>query len=50
MTQVTGCAGALAAYETDEPLTPFERKYRDSGQALWRYVADLRAAVDEGRA
>jgi len=24
-------------------MTPFERKYRDSGQTLWRVTADLSA-------
>ena len=27
----------------DEPVSPFERKYRDSGQPLYRCVVDLRA-------
>lgn len=27
----------------EEPVSPFERKYRDSGQALYRCVVDLRA-------
>jgi tRNA (guanine-N7-)-methyltransferase len=26
----------------EEPVSPFERKYRDSGQALYRCVVDLR--------
>lgn len=29
------------AFVPDEPVSPFERKYRDSGQALFRCVADL---------
>ncbi|ATE59607.1 tRNA (guanine(46)-N(7))-methyltransferase TrmB [Thauera sinica] len=29
------------AFEAPAPLTPFERKYRDSGQTLYRLVADL---------
>jgi len=41
--RVSDCDAAVAAYETDAPLTPFERKYRDSGQTLWRYVVDLSA-------
>lgn len=28
-------------FETDQPLTPFERKYRDSGQTLYRIALDL---------
>lgn len=29
------------AFEAPAPLTPFERKYRDSGQTLYRTVCDL---------
>ncbi|HAG75880.1 MAG TPA: SAM-dependent methyltransferase, partial [Thauera sp.] len=29
----------------DQPLTPFERKYRDSGQALYRLVLELPSAA-----
>jgi len=35
---------ALASESLVAPVSPFERKYRDSGQALYRCVADLRAA------
>ena len=28
-------------FEVESPLTPFERKYRDSGQALYRIECDL---------
>lgn len=31
-------------FEADTPLTPFERKYRDSGQTLYRVHCDLNAA------
>lgn len=31
----------VEAIVPDEPLTPFERKYRDSGHALWRAEAAL---------
>jgi tRNA (guanine-N7-)-methyltransferase len=31
-----GVPAQASRYEPDIPLTPFERKYRDSGQALWR--------------
>lgn len=31
-------------YEAVTPLTPFERKYRDSGQPLYRVLCDLDAA------
>jgi len=35
--QFAGHAEAsVAAFEAHEPLSPFERKYRDSGHALWR--------------
>ncbi|GAA5183715.1 tRNA (guanosine(46)-N7)-methyltransferase TrmB [Niveibacterium umoris] len=47
MARVTGKESAPALYEALDPLTPFERKYRDSGQSLWRYQLDLR---DEGGA
>ena len=33
-----------ARFEAEQPLTPFERKYRDSGQALYRLCVDLDAA------
>ena len=39
---LTGSEVAVEAFETTEALTPFERKYRDSGQSLWRYRVDLR--------
>lgn len=48
------CAAALSAlsaqrieaeaWETADPITPFERKYLDSGHALWRCRAQLAAA------
>lgn len=38
---VLGRAVAAERFETDAPLTPFERKYRDSGQALYRLGVDL---------
>lgn len=31
----------VAVFETDIPLTPFERKYRDSGQMLYRVAIGL---------
>ncbi|WP_341679410.1 methyltransferase domain-containing protein [Niveibacterium sp. SC-1] len=48
VTQVTGRAGRLREHEAPEPLTPFERKYRDSGQALWRYEVELREGAARG--
>ncbi len=38
---VIGREVAWETYEATSPLTPFERKYRDSGQTLFRVVADL---------
>ena len=32
------------SFEAPAPLTPFERKYRDSGQLLYRVVTDLAAS------
>jgi tRNA (guanine-N7-)-methyltransferase len=40
---VTGRATAWEAFQAEQPLTPFERKYRDSGQTLYRVVLDLDA-------
>ena len=34
-----------AIFDAAAPLTPFERKYRDSGQALYRLQIDLDAAT-----
>lgn len=40
--RVTGVRSPVEAYEPGERyLTPFERKYHASGQALWRLQADL---------
>ena len=36
---------AWEAFSAEVPLTPFERKYRDSGQTLYRLGVDL-SAVD----
>jgi tRNA (guanine-N7-)-methyltransferase len=33
--------GEMGIFEAPSPLTPFERKYRDSGQTLYRCVVDL---------
>ena len=38
---LTGDAPQVGTFEADEPLTPFERKYRDSGQTLHRLVTQL---------
>jgi tRNA (guanine-N7-)-methyltransferase len=39
--RVTGRAASAACYAPDEVLTPFERKYLNSGHALFRCVVDL---------
>ncbi|MDN3524512.1 SAM-dependent methyltransferase [Halomonas sabkhae] len=40
--QATGIQAAVEAFDPGEtPLTPFENKYRRSGQTLWRLVAEL---------
>jgi tRNA (guanine-N7-)-methyltransferase len=41
LTQLTGHVVATEALIADEPITPFEKKYRDSGQTLWRCATDL---------
>jgi tRNA (guanine-N7-)-methyltransferase len=41
--QVIGHPVAWEAFSTEVPLTPFERKYRDSGQTLCRLSVDLSA-------
>jgi tRNA (guanine-N7-)-methyltransferase len=38
---MTGEAPQVEAFDAVEPLTPFERKYRDSGQALYRLAVQL---------
>ncbi|NVJ97518.1 MAG: SAM-dependent methyltransferase [Alphaproteobacteria bacterium] len=38
---VAGYQAELEAFEATHPLTPFERKYRDSGQPLFRLTAML---------
>ncbi|QDF96721.1 SAM-dependent methyltransferase [Azoarcus sp. DD4] len=40
-----GRSFAWARFEAPSPLTPFERKYRDSGQPLFHVVADLGAGA-----
>ncbi|HYD78985.1 MAG TPA: SAM-dependent methyltransferase [Paucimonas sp.] len=39
--QLTHQAAPCERYETDAPITPFERKYQASGHALWRCVVRL---------
>jgi tRNA (guanine-N7-)-methyltransferase len=37
--QIARVANSCEAFTSDEPLTPFERKYQASGHALWRVRA-----------
>jgi tRNA (guanine-N7-)-methyltransferase len=41
--QVIGHRVVWEAFSAEVPLTPFERKYRDSGQTLYRLSVDLSA-------
>jgi len=41
VTALTGCSVAGEEFNAAQPLTPFERKYRDSGHRLYRAVVDL---------
>ncbi len=41
--ELIGRPVAWETFEAKTPLTPFERKYRDSGQPLYRAVVDLDA-------
>ncbi|TNE61907.1 MAG: SAM-dependent methyltransferase [Alphaproteobacteria bacterium] len=38
---IAGHDSRLESFEATDPITPFERKYRDSGHTLWRLTADL---------
>jgi tRNA G46 methylase TrmB len=40
-----GLEGEIASFEPETFLTPFERKYFESGQTLWRYRVDLTTTV-----
>ena len=42
LTQLSGQTVLVEAYETDDPMTPFEQKYLASGHLLWRCRVDLR--------
>ena len=42
LTQLSGQSVLAEAYETDDPMTPFEKKYLASGHQLWRCRVDLR--------
>ncbi len=39
--EVAGHRAELCPYGADEPITPFEAKYKNSGQPLWQLTADL---------
>lgn len=41
--RVCGREPGWSSFEAPQPLTPFERKYRDSGQTLYRVAVDLDA-------
>lgn len=41
MTQLTSTMVTVAPYDCTAPMTPFERKYQESGHALWRCFTDL---------
>lgn len=42
--RATGQAAAWSEYLAAAPISPFERKYRDSGQTLYRLAIDLKSA------
>ncbi|MCJ9429532.1 tRNA (guanine(46)-N(7))-methyltransferase TrmB [Kordiimonas marina] len=39
--RIAGYESTLEPFEATDPITPFERKYRDSGHTLWRLTAEL---------
>jgi len=41
VTQLSGRPVDVLPYACAEPITPFERKYRESGHSLWRCVVQL---------
>jgi tRNA G46 methylase TrmB len=41
LSQLSAKAVIVEQYDNLESITPFERKYRESGQALWRCAVDL---------
>jgi len=38
---ISGHCGRVSRVDAGEPLTLFERKYRDSGHALWSFIANI---------
>jgi len=47
---IAGHKASVTPYLAADPLTPFERKYRDSGQVLWQLECDLDALADNEKA
>ena len=45
---VAGFSAQAAVYQSDEPQTPFERKYWASGQQSWCVEADILSDEEEG--
>lgn len=45
LTYLTGLPVACEAWAPETPFTPFEKKYQDSGHALWRCVLDVGAGL-----
>ena len=39
--QITGRVAPVSVFDAPQPITPFERKYKDSGQTLYRVAVDL---------
>ena len=44
LTQLTGQPVTVEPWQPETPFTPFEKKYQDSGHALWRCVVELGTA------
>ena len=42
LASAAGIASSIESYEPDIPISPFEKKYRNSGHILWRLTANLR--------
>ena len=42
---IAGCQGELSQFTCSEPMTLFERKYRDRSHALWRWHGRLGALM-----
>ena len=40
--ELAGCEPMVERFEPEQPLTLFERKYRESGHELWRCICRLR--------